>query len=80
MVIETLIIGLLCIISFTIGARVGQKISKGEEITPIKSPIKVINEINESFETRREIEKNKIIAENIDNYNGTGLGQKDLPR
>lgn len=72
-------IGILCIISFLIGARTAQKILKKEEVI-IPTPSKAIQEIIESKERQKEIEKNKIIAENIDNYDGTGLNQKNLPR
>lgn len=80
MIAETITIGVMCILCFLIGARVGQKVVKGEDIKIIKSPVRVIEEIKESHEQQREIEKNRIIAENIDNYDGTGLGQKDVPR
>ena len=65
----------ISIISFTIGAIVGQKVEK-------KEPIIQLPKI-ESFEERRErnleIERNSIMMRNIDNYNGTGLGQEHLP-
>lgn len=80
MIAETITIGVMCILCFLIGARVGQKVVKGEDIKIIKSPVRVIEEIKESHEQQKEIEKNRIIAENIDNYDGTGLGQKDVPR
>lgn len=69
------IIGLLCIVSFTIGAIIGQRVIKEEPIVQLPKI--------ESFDERRqrnlEIEKNKIIADNIDNYDGTSLGQQRLP-
>ena len=72
-------IGILCIISFLIGARTAQKLLKKEEVI-IPTTSKAIQEIIETKERQKEVEKNKIIAENIDNYDGTSLGQKDLPR
>ena len=57
--------------------RIGQKTSKGEEIT-IPTPTKVINEIKENRERKIEDEMNAKMLENINNYNGTSLGQKDL--
>ena len=73
--------GLLCIISFVIGARVGQKSVKSDEIKlPSINPVKIINEMNESREQKKEQERYKIIAENIDNYDGTSIGQKDVPK
>lgn len=73
--------GLLCILSFVIGARVGQKSVKNDEIKlPSINPVRIINEMNESKEQKKMMERNKIIAENIDNYDGTSLGQKDVPK
>lgn len=75
------LIGFLCIACFITGARVGQKVVKGQEISPIiKSPGRIITEIKENKEREKEIERSRIIAENIDNYDGTSLGQKDIPR
>ena len=76
----------LCIIglnifSFIVGAKVGQKVSRGENIElPKIEPVKTVREWNESKEARKEQEKNKIIAENIDNYNGTQYGQQEIPK
>jgi hypothetical protein len=82
--IDTIIIctifGVFLILAFIIGARVGQKIVKGEEVkVELPNPIKAIQEHNEKREAEKEIEKIDIMVENIDNYDGTGLGQKQLP-
>lgn len=73
--LELIVGALIAIISFTIGAVIGQKVEK-------KEPIIQLPKI-ESFEERRErnleIERNKIMIENIDNYDGTSLGQQHLP-
>lgn len=64
---------------FVIGAKVGQKVSKGESIeVPTVNPLKAYREHMEQKEA--EIEKNKFdtILRNIDNYNGTGYGQEDV--
>lgn len=68
--------GLLCIVSFTVGAWVGQKVVKNE---PIKISMPKVETFEEKRERNLEIERNKIIAENIDNYDGTSLGQQQLP-
>ena len=47
---------------------------------PRIEPLNAIREHNENKEQRKEQERLKIIAENIDNYNGTSLGQQDVPR
>lgn len=74
-------IGIMNILCFFIGAKVGQKVIKGETIEiPKIEPIKKIREYNENREVLKMQEKDRVINENIDNYNGTSLGQKDLPR
>lgn len=70
-------INLLC---FYFGVRIGQKVAKKEEIKlEGLNPVKVIETINQSNEDRKEQERMRIIAENIDAYDGTGLGQQDIP-
>ena len=74
-------IGIINILCFFIGAKVGQKVIKGETIEiPKIEPINKIREYNANREVLRMQEKDRVINENIDNYNGTSLGQKDLPR
>ena len=60
-----------------IGLIIGSKIPK-EEIR-IPNTVQMVHEVKETIEQNKEAERFKIIAENIDNYNGTGYGQKDLP-
>lgn len=75
-----LIIWLMNITCFVIGARVGQKVVKQEPIKIIPNPVQAIKEHQEKSEYDKEQEKFKIIAENIDNFDGTGIGQKDIPK
>lgn len=73
--------GFLCICSFIIGAKVGQKIVRGETIeSPVKSPVEAYREAKNNFEYRREQDRLQTISDNIDNYDGTGIGQKDIPK
>jgi hypothetical protein len=73
--------GIICALCFYMGAKVGQKVVRGETIeTPKFEPVKTIQEYNEQKEVRKEQEKQKIIAENIDAYNGTPYGQQELPK
>ena len=75
------VIGILCIVCFFVGAKVGQKVNKGETLElPNLNPIKAYEEYKENQEAKLEQEKYKIISENIDNYDGTSIGQKKLPR
>lgn len=74
-------IGMLCIVCFFIGAKVGQKVSKGEDIK-IPNPVEIIDNVKERKEYREEqIENQKEFntnLDNINNYDGTGLGQRDF--
>ena len=72
-------VGLLCIGSFLVGAIIGQTVSNGEklkapEIT-IPTPIKDYRK-----KKQEEAEQNRIdtIMQNIESYNGTSAGQKDV--
>jgi hypothetical protein len=72
--------GFLCICCFVIGAKVGQKVSKGEPIElPNINPIEKIREQIEKKEAKREQDRYEAIMQNVENYNGTGEGQRDIP-
>lgn len=76
-----LVVGFICVLCFFTGAKVGQKVVRGETIeTPLKSPLKVASEVKESIEYKKEQKKLQTISDNIDNYDGTGIGQKDIPK
>lgn len=73
----------LNIVCFFIGAKVGQKVVNKEEIE-IPNPVKAIkDEIKEHAEEKealKEKEYYEAISHNIDIYNGTSIGQLDIPR
>ncbi len=74
------IFGLIIIASYTLGLRNGQKLAKRQEITvPNVNPVKVIKEIKETKENERERMAYDIMMSNIDNYDGTGYGQLNIP-
>lgn len=83
MAVVLLIAGLMNIACFIIGARVGQKASKGEEIE-FPNPVKAVQEHRATREqerqTQAEQDRLNTIMENIRNYNGTSAGQSDVPR
>lgn len=75
-----LIIGILCIVCFFIGAKVGQKVVMQETITlPNLNPMKVIEEHREKQESDKENEKMATILRNLERYDGTSSGQEDVP-
>lgn len=63
---------------FLIGARTGQKVSKGEDIK-LPNPKEVFEEKQEKKEALRKQEEFDAIMRNLDNYNGTPFGQEDVP-
>ena len=74
-----LISGTLNIVCFFIGAKVGQMVVKGEEIQApeinLSNPVKAYRE-----KKKAEYEQDRIdtIMQNIETYNGTSVGQKDV--
>lgn len=69
------------IVCFVVGAKVGQKVSKGETIeTPNLNPVKAYHEYQSQKEADRKQNRLDAIMRNIENYDGTGIGQEDVPR
>lgn len=80
-IILTLVVGTLCIACFFIGAKVGQQASKGEPIeTPVLNPVKAYREHQERKAAESEHNRIDTIMRNIEKYDGTELGQEDVPR
>ena len=72
--------GVICLFSFVVGAKVGQTVSKGEEIkTPVVSPLKAYKEREAKREAQMEQSRIDTIMQNIEKYDGTGNGQEDVP-
>ena len=66
---------------FIAGAKVGQKVSKGETIeTPTVNPLKAYREHEAKKEAQRVQDRYDVIMRNIEAYDGTGIGQEDVPR
>ena len=75
----------LIFFAFITGLHYGSKIKKDDVIEkPVVNPIKIVkNNINEK-KIENKINKEQLIEEinleNIDNYNGTNIGQKPFPK
>lgn len=66
---------------FIIGARVGQKVVKGEDIKlPTINPMEAYREREAKREAREEQDKLEAIMRNIETYDGTPRGQEDVRR
>ena len=75
-----IVTGVICLFSFVVGAKVGQTVSKGEEIkTPVASPFKTYQERIEKRQAQKEQERIDTIMQNIEKYDGTDRGQADVP-
>lgn len=82
---ETVLLLLVCgamnVACFIIGAKVGQAVSKGETIElPSFEPLKTREERAAKKEADLEAERLNAILRNVENYDGTGFGQEDVPR
>lgn len=79
---ELIVFGIFIMSSFIIGVILGQKLNRNEKIEV--NPVKAIEDYKEERqykkETQQEQTKLDIMLENIDNYDGTGIGQKNIPR
>ena len=74
-------VGFICLACFLMGAKVGQAVSKGEPIeTPTISPLKKFKEMQAKQAAQREEDRIDTILQNIEGYDGTSRGQKDVPR
>lgn len=72
--IDNIIFGIFMLLAFYLGTRVGN--SKNTTLNPVK--IIKENKINKEKELKNR--QTEIMLSNIDNYDGTGLGQKEIPR
>lgn len=78
-IVYMLAMGFICMACFLIGAKVGQKVVKGEPVE-LPNPVKAIEKHQAEKEAKYEQSRREIILRNIDNYDGTGYGQQEVPR
>lgn len=80
-ILSVIVTGVLCIACFYIGAKVGQMTVKGQDIpVPTVNPMKIYKEKQDKREADKEQAKIDTILQNIDRYDGTSVGQQDIPR
>ena len=80
-VLLLVVMGAVNILCFMIGARVGQQVAKGESIKlPSVSPMEAVREHRNKKEADMEQSKLDTILANLESYDGTSNGQKDVPR
>ena len=73
------VIAALNILCFVVGAKVGQNVSKGEDIKiPSASPLEAVREHKAQKEAEMAQRKSDTILRNIEVYDGTPYGQEDV--
>lgn len=79
-IVLVLAVGIMCICCFMIGAKVGQTVSKGEDIKlPTVNPLEAYREHEQRKAARDEQERIETIMRNIEAYDGTADRQEDVP-
>ena len=67
------------IVCFVIGARVGQKVTKGETIDlPTINLLEAYRQRESKREAQAEQDNLETIMQNIERYDGTGIGQQKV--
>ena len=84
-VLICMVLGAGMLAAFVVGAKVSQAVSKGEKVElPIPNPVEAVRESVERREARREAKAKddwfEAVMQNVDNYNGTPMGQREVPR
>lgn len=75
------VVALINVLSFVAGAKIGQKVVKGERIElPKINPMEAYREHQAKKEVEKEQERLDIILSNIEKYDGTDRGQEDVPK
>lgn len=74
------VVGIMNLLCFYFGAKIGQKVVNKEEVKILPDPIQTYQKHQAKKEQEKEAEIMDTILENIDAYDGTGIGQKDIPR
>lgn len=79
-VLLLLVMGTVNILCFMIGAKVGQTVTKGEKVEmPNLNPMEAVREHKAKREAEMENDRLEAIMRNIEAYDGTDQGQKDVP-
>ena len=75
---------IIILVSVIIGFIMGRQTVKPPEAQPYKvitmpNPVQAVKTYKQRVEENKELEKYTTIMENIENYDGTGAYQKDVP-
>lgn len=74
------VMGAVNVACFVIGAKVGQAVAKGEKVQmPSMNPMAAYREQQVKKQAQKEQDRIATIMRNVESYDGTGNGQKDVP-
>lgn len=80
-VLTLAVFGAVNIFCFVIGAKVGQTVSKGETVVmPTVNPMEMVRQHKAKQKAVEELDKLDAIMRNIESYDGTSNGQRDVPK
>lgn len=80
-VLLLLVMAIANIVCFMVGAKVGQAVSKGEDVKlPTLNPVEIYKAHKENKAAEAEMNRLDAVLQNLESYNGTEAGQKDIPR
>lgn len=74
---ELIVLSISNILCFFIGAKIGQKVVRNEKIE-IPTPKVIIKEHKKMKEEQKEIDNFNKILQNINNYDGSDIGQVEV--
>ena len=78
-VLALLVMGLVNIACFMIGAKVGQTVQQGKDIElPTVAPTDSYNKRQAKKEAQAEQDRLNAIMRNIETYDGTSIGQEEV--
>lgn len=76
-----LIMAVANVLCFITGAKVGQKAVRGEKIAlPELNPANQIRQARSAAKAKAEDDRMKVLSQNVECYDGTPAGQKEVPR
>ena len=80
MAVTILAMGFVCMACFLLGVKTGRAVTKGEDIKlPSLNPAQAVRGYKERKEAEEERTRYDTIMQNIEKYNGTSMGQMDVP-
>lgn len=77
---QVLLVAVIClsnVVCLIAGAKIGQKVCRGEEIK-LPNPVERVQTFKEAQEYKKEQEAMETMLHNINVYDGTSVGQKDI--